>query len=227
MVPPLDQLPGGILKLLRRRQAVRRISRSEPDQSAAQARCAFTELQLHPRPKGPLVDPRRLLLGKLFEARIDHRLHGALAQDLRAERMNGADRGFLQMLQRILDVDSLGWTGRRIPSAVQILPQPQLQFARGLVGERHGNDAIDGGDAFGQHPHNTRHQFSGLPRASRRFYQQTLVQRGSDALTRGQIVELRFQRRRHGWWRISISGSSRPGSFRLTRCSSYGPQTAL
>ncbi len=95
------------MKLVDRRTGIGRIARGQPHQGAAQSGSALGELLLEPGAESAFVDTRGLLVGELFESRIDDRFHGPLAQNLRAEGMDGADGGFFQMFQRVFDICAL------------------------------------------------------------------------------------------------------------------------
>ena len=174
-------------------------------------------LLLDPGAEGAFVNARGLLLGKLFEGRIDHGFHRPLAQDLRAEGMDGADGGFFQMLERVLDVGALAavlaavsrarsssWRRRSFSSPAALLVNVTATMWSMVVSaaREHGDDARD--------------QLGGFAGAGRRFHEQALAERSADALARGAIVELRLSSvGRHGRLRMSISGSRRSGCLRL------------
>ena len=87
-----------------------------------------------------------------------------------------------------------------VARAVEFLAQPQLQFAGGFVGERDGDDVVDGGEPARQHSDDARDQFGGFAGSGRGFDEQAFAERGADALARRAVVELRFELRAS--WRM-------------------------
>ena len=90
--------------------------------------------------------------------------------------------------------DAFAGSFRGIARAVEFLAKTKLQFAGGLVGKGDGNDAIDGGEAAGQHGDNARDQLGGFAGAGRGFDQQAFGQRSANALAGGAVVQLRLDR---------------------------------
>ena len=86
------------------------------------------------------------LLAQFLERRIDARFDRPLPQDLRAEGMNGSDRGLFQTLQRVFE-------RRRFEALlIELLAQTQFQFAGGFVREGDGGDFVDGRFLLAQAP---------------------------------------------------------------------------
>ena len=173
----------------------------------------------------------RLGVRQHLEAGIDLRLHRPLAQQVGAEPVDGADLGFLEMGDGVLDVLGAGRARRRVPAgrrrstrALKPLPQAQLQLAGGLLGERHGEDLADLGRARRQHVDDAGDQLRRLPGAGRRLHEEALAERRPDALARRGVDQLGS--RRHGSLRSTCRSTSFVSSLRRARTSSQGPHTA-
>src|SRR4029453_17440322 len=84
------------------------------------------------------------VLGGDLEARIHPRLDGPLAEQLRAEGVDGADPRNLELRKRVLEATALVARACRIlPAAFDGCTQPQLQLAGGGVGEGDGHHAFE------------------------------------------------------------------------------------
>ena len=121
---------------------------------------------------------RGLRLGEHHEQRIDARLDRALAQQVGAEAVNGAD-------VRLFEVASASSERVRVATsavargALRASPQPQLELARRLLGEGDRDDAIDGGPPASQDIDDAVDEHGGLAGARRGFDGQGLVERSA------------------------------------------------
>src|SRR5262249_30274988 len=113
-----------------------------------------------------------------------------LPQNFGAEGMDGSDAGFLEVFERVFEIANLAAIRSPAARPIQLLPQAQFQFPRGLAGEGDGNDVLDLSKTFLQHRHDAPHHFGGLAGAGRGFHNEALRQRGADALASRGVVEL-------------------------------------
>src|SRR5258707_470645 len=112
-IPPLDQLPAGEAQLLHGGTALPGFPPCQPRQRAPQPWRRFAQLALEPLVEGAIEKPRGLLLGEFLEGRIDARFDWTRAQNLGAEAMDGADGGFFERFQSVLEVRALARLGSR------------------------------------------------------------------------------------------------------------------
>src|SRR5262249_42248046 len=111
-VSMLDDLRGGVAQRLARRAA------AEPaTQEAAHALGRVGERRLEPGGEGLADQPVGLLAGRDLEQRIDAGGYRLLAQEVRAERVDGADARGLQLGERVVE-----------PGGLELGTQPQLQI---------------------------------------------------------------------------------------------------
>ena len=194
VVAPIHQLLAGVLERLHRRtlglRAAPRLAPRQPRQRAPQRFGPRVQLPLKPQIEGSAPQAVGFRLGELFEVRIDARFHRTLAQDLRAEAVDGADGRFFQTLQRVFEVVALLRIGTRGARFVEFLAQPDLQLAGRFVGEGHGHNLVHR-CAGGQHAHDAPDQLGGLARAGGSFHDQALAEGVADALARGFVMCLR------------------------------------
>ena len=179
-VTPFSKLPARHSQLLHGWTALPRIAPSQPRERTPQSWRRIAQCPLEPLIEGAIENPPSFLLGELFKGRIHARLHRTLPQNLRAESMNRADGGFFQRLQRLLQTPPLVRVRSLRPRLVEFLPQPDLQLTGRLVRERDGDNAIDRGQALGQHLHNASHQLGRLAGSRRRFHDEALFERFAD-----------------------------------------------
>ncbi len=97
--------------------------------------------------------------------------------------MDGADVRLFQRLQREVQ-PLLFLVCRRVAREVERFPQPQLQFAGGLLREGHGHDPAHFGAARRQDADDAVHELSRLARARRRLDDQRGVESGRDGVSR-------------------------------------------
>src|SRR5688572_4948814 len=101
--------------------------------------------------------------------------------------MNRSYRCFFKLFESLLE--AIAHLIRRSGSgAIELLPQPYLQFAGRFVRERDSDDAVDRGEALREHLDNAGYQLRGLAGARRRFNDQALIQRFANAVARGGIT---------------------------------------
>ena len=83
----------------------------------------------------------RLRLGEHREQRIDAGFHGTLAQQIRAEAVDGADMRLFQVAQCLFEARAcLRIVVRRLASVFQLLPEPQFELPCRLFRERDRDD---------------------------------------------------------------------------------------
>ena len=179
-IAPLNQLPAGVLQPLDR--AVFVVADTEPGEARAAKRPLHSlggirQLFLKPGMKRRVVQPAGLRLGEDGEQRIDARLHGTFAQQVGAETMDGADLRFFQPAKRIVQPLAFCRAGGRLGArSFELLAQPELQLARGLLGERDGNDFVNLCAAGFDHPDDAVDELGGFACASGGFDDQCVVQ---------------------------------------------------
>ena len=168
---------------------------------------------LDPALKSSGEQARGLFLIDLGERRIDPCLDRSLAQDLGAQRVDGADNRFLEASDRAREVGApIAILGHRART-VELLAQSQLELPGGLLGEGDRDHLVDPSAAGGKHLDQAFHQDRGLACAGGRLDQDASAQVGADALTGGVIV----CRIAHEIDRILVRGSSRTLFLRRNR----------
>src|SRR5262249_19974776 len=107
------------------------------------------ERRLEPSREGLVEQTILLVLGRDLEERIDLGLHRALAEDVRAERVDRSDPRRLELLERLVEPIELGGAAVRrsravddalVSRALDLGAQAKLHLARGLLGEGHGDE---------------------------------------------------------------------------------------
>ena len=119
---------------------------ARPDAAPERTPHAFgriLELSAQPAVEGFVEQRFGLRLGENREQRIDAGFDRPLAKEIGAKAVNRADVCFFQTLNRVADVLARRGLRRALPQLLELLPQPQLQLARGLLSERDGDDLID------------------------------------------------------------------------------------
>ena len=199
----------------RRRRGRRR--RRSPRRSPSRGRSSSPSIQ---RVEGAAVQGFRFRLGENLKARVDQRLHRALVEQLVAEPVDRAHARLFQMGHRFFEAcPPCGARGGLLACPLQLHAHAQLQLAGRLLGEGHGDHALDIAAAFGEHRDQPRHQLAGLAGARRRLDDHALVERSPDAVARVLVDQPC-----HGQLRRSDRSSSARGSFSPIRRSSLGPQ---
>ncbi len=205
--------PGAPQELARRRVVAAHLAPQEPPHALGRV----ADDALEPGVERLAEKPLLLLARGDVEDRVDARLHRPLAQQVGAERMDGADGRHFESSQR--RGEALALLGRAFRARrLQLAAQAQLHLARRQVGEGDGQDAVEPGAPRAHQLDDARHQLGGLARPGRRLDDESGVQVAADALA-GRLVL-------HGIPRSLIKGCSRSCDLRFTRCSSCGPQTA-
>jgi hypothetical protein len=208
----------------RRPQRVARASRVRPAWSATEhapdALGWIGEGALEPAVEGNALQALRLVLGRHLEARIHSRLHGPFVQEVCAERVDRSDAGQLELFEGALEARSLG-TALRCEGSCRLDPaaQPQLHFARGLLGERHRHYTLERPRTRAQQGHDAVDQRRGLARARGGLDEERRVEIFPDTTTRLCVGQDRCLRR-HGSALRRRRGSSRGCHLRLARISS-------
>jgi hypothetical protein len=98
----------------------------------------FGELSFEPSIEREIEQGSGHFVSADFEEGIDAGFDRELPQEIRAERMNGADSGLFQFRQRISEKPAFLLGVLFIHAG-----QPELQFTRGCVGESHRDDLIE------------------------------------------------------------------------------------
>ena len=166
------------------------------------------------------IEPGRLILVQLLEARSNSCFDRALPQQLGTERVNRADVCFFQPCERIFQMPDFAGTCGCISCVIQFDSQPQPQFAGGLAREGDGDNSVDAGLAGLERIDDPANQFGRLAGACSGFDDKALVKRSSDAFSRLLIAA-------HGVSRNSSKTARRSDALRWIRVSSYGPQISL
>ena len=217
MIAPFDQLPSGVLELLDGRRLFshesRHARRNRARRSPGAPWPAFPETR-HGTPARKFVWP----VARTVPRRRDRPRPPLAARAESARKTNEWCRWMLLPDARARVRVKLARASLVVSLArqIQFLAQPQLQFAGGLVGERHRDDVIDGSRAAGEHRYDASDQLGGFAGAGGGFHQQAFAERCADALACRAIVQLRMSTDgRHGRFRTSTSGSNRSRCLRL------------
>ena len=114
-------------------------------------------------------DAQRIRLGQFLKHRVDSRLHRPAAQQLRAERVDGADERAIQRPRGV--GQTLPHRRIEFPGAalLQFVAHAQLHVPRGGVGERDRHDFLHR-RAGGDHVDDAIYQRGGLAGAGRSFH---------------------------------------------------------
>ncbi len=230
MIAPFEQRLAGAAQPFHRAVLVdvgAEIPTRGPSQGPPHALARIAQLLLQPGLERQVVETRRLVLREDLKLRVDTRLDRPLAQQVGAEPVDGADTRLFQVPQGLLEpVASVA--GLALSRGFELFAQAQFQLAGRLLGERHGDDLVDGGAGVPgrEHVDDARDQLGGLARAGRRLDDVGVRQVGPDAIAVGGIglstrgVVTTCLARRRG------PGSGLP-IFRPVRRSSPEPQTTL
>ena len=135
------------------------------------------ETFFEPAGKRLIEETLGLPLGEHAEQRVDPCFDGTLAEQVGAEPVNGADVRLLEVLDGVLETRCGGGIARRAALLVQPLPQAKLQLARGLLGERHGNDLVHARAPGREHQENPVHELGCLARTRRRLDHERFIER--------------------------------------------------
>ena len=191
-VPPLHELPRGLPKAVHRSVFA---AKCRPPQRAPHAIGRIREHFLEPAPERLVEESCRRGLGQDFEERIDAGLDGALAEQVGAERVNGANVCFFELRERQIQTPALSSirSGAH-PRVVQPFPQPELELAGGLLRERDGDDVADVRLALGDDVDDPPDERRRLAGAGRGFDDERRVESGGDE-------------------RASVEIARRPGTF--------------
>ena len=122
------------------------------------------------------------MLGDLLEGGVDARFDRALAQDLGAERVNGADERFFEVGQRGFQILAFDGILRFGSGFVEPLADADFELPGGLVGERDGDDGADFRASCSKQVDDAIGEFGGLAGAGGSFDEQGFVKAFADAL---------------------------------------------
>ena len=177
---------------------------------------------LEPGAEGARVQPVGLRLGQHGEERIDARLDRPLAEQFRAEAVDGVDVRLLERLERVLETrrrarrSACGRDRRAL--LLERLAQAQLQLAGGLFGERHGDDLVHRRAAGREHAEDAVDELGRLAGAGRGFDDERVV----EIRRRSRGAPRRRRGRDAGVIASTSARSDRPG-----RSGSCGPPAPL
>ena len=209
-VPPFRQLPGRAPQAPRRAVAARLTERGPvpAPERAPHARRRVVQGRLQPAVEHLPEQALRAAVVENLEPGVDAGLHGALPQQVGAECVDGADLRLLQVGDGLVEAPvALGGggvgpgRGGVPPGLLERSSKPQLQLARGLLGEGDGQDLVHGGAPGREHLDDALHQDAGLPRPGGRLHDDRLVERRPDA-----VPDVRVGERRHAHRGALIGG---------------------
>ena len=146
-----------------------------------------------------------------LESGIDARLDRALAEQIGAERMDGADARLFEFRQRVEKIVALRIAERFlvVARALDFLAQSQLQLARSLFGKGHRDDGGQSRAPRRDHRDDAVDQLGGFSGAGRRLDDQRGIEVVPDAIAHALVG------RRHGLPRKFHSGARRCASLLL------------
>ena len=176
-IAPFGQVPRGFAQFVERLAAIALGAPGEPRQGAGQGGGGRGQAALDPAAKDAGEDAQGVGLREFLEDRIDARLHGAAAQQLRAEGVDGADEGAVQAARRFGQAPADVGIEFAGAAAFQLVADAQFHVAGGGVGEGDRHDGFHrrpGGDDF----HDAVHQRRGLARAGGGLHHPTAVEIG-------------------------------------------------
>ena len=196
------------------------------------------ERRLEPGGERVFVEAILLVLGGHLEEGIDLRLDRTLAEDVRAERVDRADAGGLELLERLIEPLLLEAALRVVlvllllragadarARALDLGAEAELHLAGGLLGEGHGDEIAfaarerrGAGPEEGEDALDERRR---LPGARGRLDDERRAEVVCDALARLAVDELLA----HFLFLSSARTLSGAWGFFFVRISSYGPHT--
>jgi hypothetical protein len=192
-------------------------------QDAAHALGRIGQRALEPALEGAREQAPLLVLVGHREERVDAGLDRPLVQQVGAEAMDRADARELELLERALEVRALRAAGSRLAEGpLDLRAQPQLHLAGGLLGEGHGDHALERAAPCAQGRDDARHERRGLAGAGGGLDEERRVEIFADPAAR---LGVRVDGRAHSSSRSASSGASGSRGLRRVRSSSYGPQT--
>ena len=176
-IAPFGEVPGGFAKFVERLALVAVGAPGESREGAGEGGGGRGEAALDPTAKDAGEDAQGVGLGEFLEDRIDARLHGAAAEELRAEGVYGADEGAVQAARGFGEAFLDGGVEFARAAAFQLVTDAQFHVAGGGVreGDRHdGFHRRAGGDDFDD----AVHERGGFARAGGGFHHPTAVEIG-------------------------------------------------
>jgi hypothetical protein len=164
-----------------------------------------------------------LRVGQHREGGIDARFDRPLTQQIGAERVDGADVRFFEVMHRGIEQAAGGGVGAGFrPRALELFAKTQLQLAGRLLAERDRDDLADRGASLGDQRDDASDQLGGLAGARRGLDDQRLVELAGDQLA---ILRHSAGARAHGIFLNASRSMNSFGSLRLVRSSSREPHT--
>ena len=129
------------------------------------------------------------IFGSDLEGRVNARLDRAFAQQIRAERMDGADARLFEFRKRAEKIVALGIVERFVivTGALDFLAQSKLQLARRLLSERDGDDRFQSRASRRDHRDDAVDQLGGLSGAGRRLDDQRSIKVLPDTLAHALV----------------------------------------
>ena len=195
-----------------------------PPQRTTHALLCVPQLLVQPTGERLFEEAFRLRVRQHREGGIDARFHRPLAQELRAEAVDGRDVRLFEVMHG--GVQSLPGFGRRRrpgPGTLQLFAQPQLEFAGRLLAERDSDDLADGGPLVLDQRDDAADQLGGFAGTCSGLDDQGLIKLAGDRLT---VLAPRLRSGRHGSFLRASRSLNNLASLRRVRCSSPRPHTA-
>ena len=143
-VAPLGERPGGFAEFIEGLGAIALLAPGEACERADERGRRGREALLDPALEDAGEDAQGVGLGQFLEYRIDAGFHGAAAQQLRAEGVDGADEGAVERAGGV-GQQALADFGVELGGAalLEFVADAELHVAGGGVGESDGDDGFD------------------------------------------------------------------------------------
>ncbi len=191
-VPVAAELPRGLAQGLPGAQAVAPARAAAEDAAHPLRRGA--ERLLEPGVEAVLEEPLGLLLGHDLEEWVDARLDRKLPEHVGAERVDGADARHLEVPERAIEVlPNGGRDAALVARPLEAGAEAELHLAGGLLGERHGDDAVEVREPGAQDRDDAVHQHGGLAGAGRCLDEEGGPEVLADASARGVVGRRGFE----------------------------------
>ncbi len=133
--------------------------------------------------EGPIVE-RVTTVGGHEERGVEPCFEGQLSEDVRAEPVEGADVGRLDLSHRLLEASALGVVLAGSAGLLEPLPKAELHLAGRLLGEGQRGDLIETSVTGADERHQASDEGLGLAGAGRRLDEQAAIELLGDAPSR-------------------------------------------
>ena len=176
-IAPFGKVPRGFAQFVERLAAIALGTPGETREGTGQRGRGRGQAAFDPTAKDAGEDAQGVGLREFLEYGIDARLHGAAAQQLRAEGVDGADEGAVEAARRFGETAAGVGIEFAGAAAFQLVADAQFHVAGGSVGEGDRHDGFHrraGGDDFDDAVHEGR----GFARAGGGFHHPTAVEIG-------------------------------------------------